>query len=111
MPKKKHTPTPGHGSAGGRLNRAVSAVAWYAPELITAGVAAGAAVTVWQPLGLVSVAVAGWIATERALLFRRSRALRKAARLRADQARLDRAADTQPLPRIKRGRDGWEVAG
>lgn len=92
-------------------SRAVSAAAWYTPELVTAAVAAGAAVAVWQPFGLVSIAVGGWIAVDRALLFRRNRAVRKAARLRADQARLDRAADTQPLPRIKRGRDGWEVAG
>lgn len=95
------------------LDRAVSGLAWYAPELITAGVAAAAAATVWAPLGFVSVAVGGWIATDRIVTARRNGAARKAARLRADQERLDQAADTtQPLPLADAGEgDGLEVAG
>lgn len=91
------------------IDRAVSAVAWYTPELATAGASAGAAVTVWAPFGVVSAAVCGWIVSDQVLAARRTRAAR---RMRADQLRLDEAtATTQPLKLVQGEHGEWEVAG
>jgi len=84
------------GKGSTRLDRAVTEVAWYTPEL-TVAVATGGAATVWPPFALATVAAVGWIATDNVLRVRSNRAAkRKAARIRADQARLDRAAETAP---------------
>lgn len=92
-----------------RLDRVLTGLAWYAPELIAAGVAAGLALTAWRPLLAVTVAVLVWIAVDRVLAFRRTRAI---ARLTADQARLDRAADTGPATGPPVDEDDWtEVVG
>lgn len=56
-----------------RRDRALTALAWYSPELIAAGVTAGAAATVWAPLGLISAALAARIVADSVSIARSNR--------------------------------------
>lgn len=114
----------------GPLNRVASALAWYTPELTGAAVSAGAAATVWAPLGAISAALTAWIATDQVNAARARRHARREVEQRAQRAQLDPAehhddqddgaqdnahADddaTAPAPADERAeRPGWEVAG
>lgn len=93
------------------LDRAVTEVGWYTPELTGAVVAAAVAATVAPWALLMSASLLGWIAVHRVLTACRNRKTRtKARRLHADQERLDRAAaTTQPLKLVQGEQGEWEV--
>lgn len=86
-------------------DRVMTALVWYSPELLAAGVGAGLAVTVWAPFALVTVAVAAWVLVDRLHIALQHRAVRSAS------------APTTPEAPAKAGhepgkpqRDGWGVA-
>lgn len=104
----------------GPCKRASSLVAWYMPELTGAAVSAGAAATVWAPLGVISGALAAWIATDQVNVARAHRRTRREVAQRAERAQLDTAehtADDQASAtesasgEQSEDRSGWEVAG
>ncbi|GAA5128892.1 hypothetical protein [Haloechinothrix salitolerans] len=115
----------------GPLNRVASALAWYTPELTGAAVSAGAAATVWAPLGAISAALGAWIATDQVNAARARRHARREVEYRAQRAQLDPAEDhdgeddgaqddaraddgvsvSGPAADERAERPGWEVAG
>lgn len=95
----KHTtrPEPSHSrdvstDRPGPLKRLASTVVWYSPELTGVAVSAGAAATVWAPLGALGVALGAWIATDQVNIARERRHARRAlTRSRRERAQLDAA--------------------
>lgn len=95
-----------------RVDRAVSEVAWYTPELATGVAAAMTAATVWPPMAVVSAAAAGWIGFDRVRIARENRAAkRKAAAMRAERDRTDEADQSadDDVEAPESG-EGWEVS-
>lgn len=93
MSKRTTRPEPNNSTDRPRpLKRLASTVVWYSPELTGAAVSAGAAATVWAPLGAVGVALGAWIATDQVNIAReRHRARRPLTRSRRERAQLDAA--------------------
>lgn len=101
-----------------RVDRTVSEVAWYTPEIATGAAAAATAATVWPPAAILSAGAAAWIAVDRVRIARRNHAAKaKAAAMRderdqlaaddTDHADVAGVADTAEQD----GRsDGWEVS-
>lgn len=101
----------------GPWDRAVSAVAWYAPELTGAAAAGAAAATVWAPLGAISAALAAWIASDQVRLARERRRVHRAVEQRTERAQLDaaepdteHASATGEQPAAESEWPGWEVS-
>ncbi|MPY82597.1 MAG: hypothetical protein GEV00_04605 [Actinophytocola sp.] len=61
----------------GPLQRLGNALAWYTPELSVAAASAGAAATVWAPLGVITAACGARIATNQINLARANRRVRR----------------------------------
>lgn len=101
-----------------RVDRAVSEVAWYTPEVATGVAAAMTAATVWPPMAVVSAGAAGLIAVDRVRIARSNRAAkRKAAAMRAERDGADQtdqtadsADDGTEAPESAGSADGWEVS-
>lgn len=119
-----NTPPDNDTEQPGPWDRAVSAVAWYVPELTGAAAAGTAAATVWAPLGAISAALAAWIASDQVRLARERRRVHRAVEQRTERAQLDAAEpDTEHADddahehgsatgeQAKGERPGWEVAG
>lgn len=100
-----------------RVDRAVSEVAWYTPELATGTTAAMTAATVWPPMAVVSAGAAVWIAADRVRIARSNRAAKaKAAAIRAEQERAalnaadEPADDGDETPDSGGHAEGWGVS-
>lgn len=90
-------------------DRALTALGWYAPELTAAGAAAGAAATVWAPLGLISAALGVRIIADRVRLARRNRRV-TAARPTTSTAHAADTAESEDPDRAERHHSDEEVA-
>lgn len=77
----------------GPVARVLNTVVWYTPELTAAAVTAGAAVTVWAPLGVLSAACGARIATDQINLARTRRRFRRALENERAQRQLDHDSD------------------
>jgi len=103
----------------GPINHALSAVAWYTPELAGVAVTTAAAATVWPPLAVISAALAGRIAHDQLRLAARNRRVRReVVEQRRDKRRqLDHDTDDTDegaASSVDAGDgdgSGWEVAG
>lgn len=133
MSKRKTQPEADTGTGRpGPLTRVASTVVWYAPELTGVAASAGAAATVWAPLGAIGAALGAWIATDQVNIARARRQHRHAlTQARRERAQLDAAddnaasehaggdtvsgdvsaTDTATGAPTAEGRSGWEVAG
>jgi len=86
-PEPKHNTTT---DRPGPFTRVGNALAWYTPELTVAAASAGAAATVWAPLGVISAACGARIATNQINLARANRRVRRQiTEQRAERAQLD----------------------
>jgi len=134
-------PKPTHDTTDrpGPFKRVGNVLAWYTPELTVAAASAGAAATVWAPLGVIAAACGARIATNQINLARANRRVRRQiTEQHTDRGQLDpsgehdeHAASTGDTPHAGDGatetgetadalsagestsgeRPGWEVAG
>lgn len=93
-------------------DRAITALGWYTPELTGAAITAGAAATVWAPLGLITAALGARIAVDRVRLARRNRQVtaERTATPTDSNADPDSRADTTETDRPERDHTDEEVA-
>lgn len=80
MSTRNTAPEPRHDTTTDRpgpFSRVTNTLAWYSPELTVAAASAGAAATVWAPLGAISVALGGWIAADQVNIARANRRVRR----------------------------------
>lgn len=93
-------------------DRALTALGWYAPELTGAAITAGAAATVWAPLGLITAALGVRIVADRVRLARRTRQVtaERTATPTDGNADPDSHTDTTETARPERDHSDEEVA-
>ena len=130
-PEPKHNTTT---DRPGPFTRVGNALAWYTPELTVAAASAGAAATVWAPLGVISAACGARIATNQINLARANRRVRRqiTEQQRAQRAQRDPQSESDDSAKSSDDtphdddpssagestsdeqtgqRPGWEVAG
>jgi len=100
MSTRNTPPEPEHNTTTDRpgpFQRVGNALAWYTPELAVAAASAGAAATVWAPLGVITAACGARIASHQINLARANRRVRREIEQeRAEHAQLDNSGKHEP---------------